>query len=388
MPSIRGAGQGAMVNRRETDAYQCTGAAGSVSCPEDLCQRQITFECASSNGQLVSQSLHKPFGGHTLPSAELTGSPDVEMVPGSPHFSNSRTPPRQGESDSRRGIQGSERSLRLDDTSKSFFSDTASDGPSRGGPFCISSNTPATTLLQLETGSPGRSRGCVHPGLESVSGICESSVVSHFENTIQDTKGGSQGIVNRSSLEDPAMVSSIDTAVDEDPSFAIRGQGNRNITNTEGLHNANGSASVSRMAIVRQKCRSGGLSEGASDLLSASWRGKTTTSYESLFKRWDCRCKERDRDPIRGPVADVANFLAQLLEEGYQYRSLKAYRSAIGSVHERIDGVEVGKHPLIARILKGVFNKRPPRPKYNSVWDVNQVLAWFKSIAPSKSLSL
>ena len=62
---------------------------------------------------------------------------------------------------------------------------------------------------------------------------------------------------------------------------------------------------------------------------------------------------ERDRDPIRGPVTDVANFLAQIFEEGYQYRSLNAYRSAIGSVHEKIDGVEVGKHPLIARILKG-----------------------------------
>ena len=68
--------------------------------------------------------------------------------------------------------------------------------------------------------------------------------------------------------------------------------------------------------------------------------------------------------------------------------SLNAYRLAIGSVHEKIDGVEVGKHPLIARILKGVFNKRPPRPKYNSVWDVNQVLAWLKSIGPSESLSL
>ena len=151
------------------------------------------------------------------------------------------------------------------------------------------------------------------------------------------------------------MVSSIDTAVGEDPTFATRGQGNGNITNTVGLHNANGSASVSRMPIVRQKCRSGGLSEGASDLLSASWRGKTTTSYKSLFKRWDSWCKEWDRDPIRGHVADEANFLAQLFEEGYQYRSLNAYRSAIGPVHEKIDGVEVGKHPLIAPILKGVI---------------------------------
>ena len=164
-------------------------------------------------------------------------------------------------------------------------------------------------------------------------------MVPHFEDIIQDTKGGSQGIVNCSSVEDSAMVSSITTAVGQDPSFATQRQGNGSITNTEGFHNANGSASVSRMAIVRQKCQSGGLSEGTSDLLSASWRGKTTTSYESLFKRWDSWCKKRDRDPTRGPVVDVANFLAQLF---LQYRSLNAYRSAIGSVYKKIDGVEVG----------------------------------------------
>ena len=90
-----------MINRRKTDAYQCIGAAGSISCSEDFCQRQITFDCASSKGQHVSQSLHKLFGGHTLPLVELTGSSDVEMVPGSPHFLNSRTPARQRESDSR-----------------------------------------------------------------------------------------------------------------------------------------------------------------------------------------------------------------------------------------------------------------------------------------------
>ena len=70
------------------------------------------------------------------------------------------------------------------------------------------------------------------------------------------------------------MVSSIVTAVGRDPSFATQGQGNGSITNTEGLHNANGSTSASRMAIVRQKCRLGGLSEGAFDLLSASWRAR------------------------------------------------------------------------------------------------------------------
>ena len=123
---------------------------------------------------------------------------------------------------------------------------------------------------------------------------------------------------------------------------------------TEGFHNASRSTPTSHMAIVGHQCRAAGLSEAASKLLKASWRSKTKSSYESLFKKWDSWCQERGRNPISGPVADIANFLAELFQQGYKYRSLNSYRSAISSVHEEIDNVKVGKHPFISRVLKGV----------------------------------
>ena len=47
------------------------------------------------------------------------------------------------------------------------------------------------------------------------------------------------------------------------------------------------------------------------------------------------------------------------------------------------------KHPLIARVLRGPFNERPPQPKYTAVlWQVDSVVNWFRSIGPSASLSL
>lgn len=58
------------------------------------------------------------------------------------------------------------------------------------------------------------------------------------------------------------------------------------------------------------------------------------------------------RNPIRDPIADALNFLAELFEQGYQYPLLNTYRSAIFMVHEKIDDVEVGKHPLVSRMLK------------------------------------
>jgi len=36
--------------------------------------------------------------------------------------------------------------------------------------------------------------------------------------------------------------------------------------------------------------------------------------------------------------------------------------------------VEVGKHPLVARLLKGAFHARPPLPKYTGTWSVQVVL--------------
>ena len=44
--------------------------------------------------------------------------------------------------------------------------------------------------------------------------------------------------------------------------------------------------------------------------------------------------------------------MADLHEEGYQSSSLNVFRSAISSLHDKVDGVEVGKHPTITRLLK------------------------------------
>jgi hypothetical protein len=45
--------------------------------------------------------------------------------------------------------------------------------------------------------------------------------------------------------------------------------------------------------------------------------------------------KEGGADPISCPIEKVVNFLADLFSQGYQYRSLNAYRSAISSVHDK-----------------------------------------------------
>ena len=142
------------------------------------------------------------------------------------------------------------------------------------------------------------------------------------------------------------------------------------------------------MEHLREKLRDQQLSTQAAELILKSWRIKTNKSYDSLFGRWHCWCTEWGSDPFSGPVSEVANFLAYLHGEGYQYDSVNTYRSAILSVHDKVDGVDVGQHPIITRLLKGVYNVRPALPRYLDTWDVQTVLNYIETLGQSDDLSL
>lgn len=88
------------------------------------------------------------------------------------------------------------------------------------------------------------------------------------------------------------------------------------------------------MEHLRKRLHGQGLSDQATELILKSWRTKTNRSYDSLFGRWYRWCSEWDSDPFSGPISEVANFLASLYQEGYQYNSVNAYKSAISSVYE------------------------------------------------------
>ena len=54
--------------------------------------------------------------------------------------------------------------------------------------------------------------------------------------------------------------------------------------------------------------------------------------------------------------------------------------------HEEVDGTRVDQHLLLSRFLKGVFNSRPPAPKYSVTWDIDVVLSYIKSLPESQEL--
>ena len=129
------------------------------------------------------------------------------------------------------------------------------------------------------------------------------------------------------------------------------------------------------------------VSEGATKLLlDHGDRSPPRCTIHSLeCVNW---CNEQDSDPISCPIGEVIKFLTHLYEQGYQYRSINTYRSAISSMHEKVDGYEVGQHPMVSRLLKGIFHERPPQPRYSETWDKSKVTLYIESRGENDTISL
>ena len=257
-------------------------------------------------------------------------------------------------------------------------------GPPGGGPFCVTPLIPTPSLLQLEARSISRSDRCLPAGLVQRESLRQSSMVLSAGSGEQATGSGDP---DSSSMASSALVpgtaenvggrSSSTSGHTVSPSADVQ---------SHSTHEDN--ATASRVAYLRHKFSINSLSEQASELMLASWRSKSSKSYDSHFRKWASWCDERSCDPVSCPVSEIVNFLAFLHGECYQSRSLNSFRSAISSVHDRVDGIEVGKHPMVARLLKGAFHARPPLPRYTATWDVQIVLQYLEGLGPSTTLSL
>ena len=87
-------------------------------------------------------------------------------------------------------------------------------------------------------------------------------------------------------------------------------------------------------------------------------------------------------------VVNIVEFLTQEFLSGQQYCTIHSYRSSISATYLPVDGMQVGKHPLVTRLLKGVYHLCPSQPKYNGRWKVEDILLYVSSLGPTDNLSV
>ena len=375
-----------LVPAGENIAHQLLGAPCSGFSNEVFSERSLWNFSSTAIGQLHGSSIHKQPWRDCVTSSYFSGKIPVVMGTGKRYSDNGPAHTQSVQHSSRLRIEVGERSVRLEAGSQSVPENQSSFWPTGSGPVGLSTQSPITSILQLEVGPSIRGCGCISAGLEGSERICQSTLVSDRTCTQQDKSPGGSSDIGSPSVEGPSLVPS--SSGDAERLSTAHPSSGISASERGDPENPRNNSSVSRVACLWERYRDSQLSTEASDFMLASWRTKSTQSYESHFGKWACWCSERGHNPVSGPIANVANFLAHLHEEGYQSRSLNAYRSAISSVHDTVDGVEVGKRPVISRLLKGAYHARPPLSRYTCTWDVQVVLHYFESLGPSMSLSL
>ena len=160
------------------------------------------------------------------------------------------------------------------------------------------------------------------------------------------------------------------------PSPAIRG------SSPEGEVVSYGSKSIGKVL------RGLRLSQKAKDLVYASLRDDTRKRYDGVLKKWEEFCSQWGENPIHTNIGTVLNFLAERFAEGTGYSSACTARSALNPMVSIEGGGELSAHPLVLRLVKGVFHMRPPLPRYTEVWDVGRVISYLRGLGPNEDLSL
>ena len=149
-----------------------------------------------------------------------------------------------------------------------------------------------------------------------------------------------------------------------------------------------GALDTSHMAYIRGSLSDQGFSEAVATVICASWRNGTEKSYNTAWRRWVRWCGARKVNPVSASLVSITEFLLDLFREGKEYSTVNSYRSAISVSHPDIDGMAIGKHPVITRFMQGIYNSRPSQPRYKFVWDVRIVVRHIKAMLPSEKLPL
>lgn len=150
----------------------------------------------------------------------------------------------------------------------------------------------------------------------------------------------------------------------------------------------NSEAEVDSMSCIRESFSHLQLPEQVTKVLMASWRTSTKKQYHIYINKWLDFCHHRQTNPYKPGLSVALQFLQTLYDNDLSYSAINTARSALSTIIT-IDGSKTfGTHPVVSRYLKGVFLNRKPVPKYTSVWDVNKVLRYLKTLTPNDHISL
>ena len=119
------------------------------------------------------------------------------------------------------------------------------------------------------------------------------------------------------------------------------------------------------------------LTKDLEDLIINSWTEDTRKQYRTYFGQWKEFCQDLNLSPTNASISEGSEFLLMLYKKGLSYSVINTARSMLSVILPACNGTEFGKHPIIARMLKGIFRNRPALPRYTVTYYPDLALNFF-----------
>ena len=322
-------------------------------------------------------SIHTEARGHKVIEIMRRDLAPIEMVQGTECVAGSNAHSRGEERNSRSVIQKEGNANRVAAVSKSGRINLSETRETTNRPVCIQSKLPPAYILHQVPRSRSVSGGRIGHGLGQSVGICVSA---HSVDTQSGAKGARQrGVrpaVSSTSVAKETLVHQASAAVvscanvDTIQSPATdAGQGESSSSQPELIQTGG-------VACIKRKLKERGFSKTARKLYCAAIRNSTQVVYEGRFSEFVRWCNRRNEDPISCNVDVIVNFIGSLFKRKpcLTHSTICGYRTAISSFHDLIEGKRVGDLPEVSRVVRGVFNLRPPISAGVPLWDLDIVL--------------
>ncbi len=253
-----------MVSAGGDHAHQWAGVAGGNTGSEGLCEGHEQCLCFAEAGQHDGCLLHQPQGWDSVPQPDVADEEPLALVHGEKHHAAGSALARQTQCGGRRGVQDTDRQVRLEPGLCSVRATGCTVGATEGGLVRFQADK-AISVFQLETRPAGSGHGCLSAAMEKSGSISESSLELGGEDTDDLDASGSENCAGDSCVDGAALVPN--TAGDGD-----RGAENAATTSIGSESLIHGDTFSSRMAHIRRACTVQKLSEEASTLVECSWR--------------------------------------------------------------------------------------------------------------------
>lgn len=127
-----------------------------------------------------------------------------------------------------------------------------------------------------------------------------------------------------------------------------------------------------------------GIPTASLDLMMASLAKNTLSQYNSSLKSWWQFCEDNNLDFLEVHIPQIVLFFTQKFNEGASYSTINTCRSALSLIL----GQNTTQCESVSRLIKGIYRMRPPKPKYDSTWDPNEVLKYLSNTFPYENVTL